>query len=84
MLLSQYADDIFLTLDGSEQSLDETLKCFNKFSPISGFGLKMNSSKTRAVWIGLKKYSDQVFCPDFKLLWSHANFKLLGMDFPLT
>lgn len=29
MLLSQYADDIFLTLDGREQSLDETLHCFN-------------------------------------------------------
>ena len=30
-LLSQYADDIFLTLDGSEKSLDESLTCFNKF-----------------------------------------------------
>lgn len=43
----------------------------------------MNSSKTKAIWIGSKKYSDQVICPDFKLLWSHSNFKLLGIEFSL-
>jgi hypothetical protein len=44
-LISQYADDTFLLLDGSELSLKETLKCFDKFHKVSG--LKMNTSKTK-------------------------------------
>jgi hypothetical protein len=27
----------------------------------------MNSSKTKAVWVGNKKYSDQIICPNMKL-----------------
>jgi hypothetical protein len=46
-------------------------------------GLKMNSSKTKAVWVGNKKYSDQIICPNMKLNWSHENFKVLGIDFSL-
>ena len=43
-LTSQYADDTFLLLDGSELSLKETLNCFHNFHKVSG--LKMNTSKT--------------------------------------
>ena len=43
----------------------------------------MNSSKTKAVWVGNKKYSDQIICPNMKLNWSHENFKVLGIDFSL-
>jgi hypothetical protein len=46
----------FLILDGSENSLREALECFESFNKVSG--LKMNSSKTKAVWVGNKKYSD--------------------------
>jgi hypothetical protein len=46
-------------------------------------GLKMNSSKAKAVWVGNKKYSDQIICPNMKLNWSHENFKVLGIDFSL-
>ena len=81
ILLSQYADDTFLTLDGSEKSLLETLSCFDSFFFLSG--LKMNPSKTRAIWIGSKKYSDHILCPNYNLLWSHSNFKLLGIEFSL-
>ena len=80
-LISQYADDTFLTLDGSEKSLQESLTCFEKFYHISG--LKMNATKTRAVWIGSKRYSDSVLCKNFNLLWSNCNFKLLGIRFSL-
>jgi hypothetical protein len=52
-LLSQYADDTFLILDGREISLKETLSCFESFNKASG--LKMNASKTKAVWVGNKK-----------------------------
>ena len=36
-----------------------------------------------AVWVGNKKYSDQIICPNMKLNWSHENFKVLGIDFSL-
>ena len=52
-LISQYADDTFLLLDGSELSLKETLNCFDKFHKVSG--LKMNTSKTKVVWVGNKR-----------------------------
>lgn len=80
-LISQYADDTFLMLDGSEFSLRESLKCFENFHAVSG--LKMNLSKTRAVWVGNRKYSDLVLCPEKNLSWSHSNFKLLGIEFSL-
>jgi hypothetical protein len=80
-LISQYADDTFLLLDGSEFSLKETLNCFDKFHKVSG--LKMNTSKTKVVWVGNKRYSDLILCPDFNLDWSYSNFKLLGIEFSL-
>lgn len=80
-LVSQYADDTFLTLDGTELSLRESLQTFELFYKISG--LKMNKSKTRAVWIGSKRYSTQILCQDQQLHWSHSNFKLLGINFSL-
>jgi hypothetical protein len=80
-LISQYADDTFLVLEGCETSLRETLICFENFNKASG--LKINTSKTRVVWVGNKRYSNQILCPDFKLNWSVSNFKLLGIDFSL-
>ena len=56
-LISQYADDTFLVLDGCETSLRETLICFENFYKASG--LKINTSKTRVVWVGNKRYSNQ-------------------------
>jgi hypothetical protein len=35
------------------------------------------------VWVGNKKYSDQIICSNMKLNWSHENFKVLGIDFSL-
>ena len=76
-LISQYADDTFLVLDGCVTSLI----CFKNFYKASD--LKINTSKTRVVWVGNKRYSNQILCPDFKLDWSVSNFKLLGIDFSL-
>ena len=80
-LISQYADDTFLILKRSETSLRESLICFENFYKASG--LKMNTSKTKVVWIGNKKYSNLILCPDVKLDWSSSNFKLLGIEFSL-
>ena len=73
-LISLYANHTFLILDHirSENSLKEALECFESFYKVSG--LKMNSSKTKVVWVGNKKYSDQIICPNMKLNWSHENF----------
>ena len=51
--ISQYADDTCLILDGSPQSLFTALDTIDFFSNLSG--LKINSSKTKIVWIGSKK-----------------------------
>ena len=48
--LSQYADDTTLILDGSEESLLESLKIIDYFGNISG--LRRNNKKTEALWIG--------------------------------
>jgi hypothetical protein len=80
-LISQYADDTFLVFDGCETSLRETLICFENFYKASG--LKINTSKTWVVWVGNKRSSNQILCPDFKLNWSVSNFKLLGIYFSL-
>ena len=80
-LISQYADDTFMILDGGEISLKETLNCFDSFHKLSG--LRMNNTKTRAVWIGDKKYSDHVICSDANMNWSCSNFRVLGLDFSL-
>ena len=80
-LLSQYADDTFLILDGREISLKETLSCFESFYQNSG--LKMNASKTKAVWVGNKKYSDLILCPESNLHWSHSTFYFWGFNFRL-
>ena len=48
--LSQYADDTQIFLDGSEMSLRKTLEKLNSFYIMSG--LKLNTEKTRAIWIG--------------------------------
>ena len=70
-----------MILGGRETSLRETLICFENFYKASS--LKLNTSKTRAVWVGNKRYSNQILCSDFKLNWSVSNFKILGIDFSL-
>ena len=51
--ISQYADDTSMFLDGSSESLNNTLCELEKFANISG--LKINFDKTQGVWIGSKK-----------------------------
>ena len=45
--LSQFADDTTVILDGSKESLNETLNTLTEFSQISG--LKINFDKTKIV-----------------------------------
>ena len=76
-LLSQFADDTTVLLDGTENSLNEALNILSKFAIASG--LKLNSTETRAVWIGSKKFSGETFNHRLKL--DQNDFIILGIKF---
>ena len=63
--LSQYTDDTTLILDGSENSFLEALKMIELFGNISG--LKLNNSKTEALWTGANAESDLKLRPEKNL-----------------
>lgn len=77
--LSQYADDTQIFLDGSEDSLRQTLNILDKFYLMSG--LKINVDKTRAVWIGSMSNSDRKLCKEVSLDWNQNPLKILGVIF---
>lgn len=76
-ILSQYADDVQFTLDGSEKSLNETLTTLEQFGKISG--LKMNTEKTRALWFGSKINCKMKLCSNWDLDWSQTPLRILGI-----
>lgn len=57
--ISQLADDTSIILDGSEESLLETISTLHRFSEMSG--LCINCSKTHTVWIDSQKYSNDTY-----------------------
>ena len=75
--LSQYADDTTLILDGSEESLLEALNLIESFGNISG--LKLNNSKTEAMWTGSNAESDRKLCPEKNFKWPKKKVKALGV-----
>ena len=82
-LISQYADDTTFTLNGSPETLYSTMTLLDYYSEISG--LKINYTKSRAIWIGCKKYSKDVYHHTrWKLDWGPNQFMLLGINFTLN
>ena len=77
--ITQYADDTTLFLDGSQDSLLAALNTLETFGTYSG--LKMNTEKTRVVWIGRKRHSKEKLV-DKGLLWGCTHFDLLGIKQP--
>ena len=77
--LSQFADDTTIILDGTERSFVEPMNILRLFANISG--LKVNSSKTRAVWIGSRKFCGETFNHRYKLDWNQTDFTILGIKF---
>ena len=65
--LSQYADDTTLILDGSEKSLSETLRILESFEKVSG--LRLNSKKTEALWIGSCAGKSEKLHPEKDFNW---------------
>ena len=80
--INQYADDTSLILDGSEHSLRHSLNLLDQYAKFSG--LKPNIEKTRCIWLGNKKYSEDRLCRDIPLIWSKEPFKFLGIIFSIN
>ncbi|MCU7951650.1 MAG: reverse transcriptase family protein, partial [gamma proteobacterium symbiont of Bathyaustriella thionipta] len=78
-MISQYADDTSIILDGTERSLNQALKELDTFAKISG--LNVNFDKTQLVWIGSEKYSTRAIKTKWKLCWGKTTFRLLGIQF---
>ena len=75
--LSQYADDTTLILDGSRESLLSFLAMLDDFSKISG--LRLNDTKTEALWIGASIGNDKILLSGKKLKWPKDKVKSLGL-----
>ena len=80
--LCQFADDTTLILDGSKNSLDAALNTIEVFGSVSG--LKMNTTKTKLVWIGKRKHSKDKLNMSSKLEWGTTTFRLLGIIFSVN
>ena len=78
-LVSQFADDTTILLDGTQNSLTGSLNTLEVFGTISG--LKMNTDKTKVIWIGSKKHSKDKLNTNYNLIWGEEEFDLLGITF---
>ncbi len=79
--IGQYADDTFLTLDGSRRSLQEALDTFAKFEMCSG--LRANVDKTLAVSLGSKVKEKANSCLNLNIKFV-TEFTLLGIKFSIN
>ena len=80
--LPQYADDTTFILDGSAQSLGSTMTVLDYYADISG--LKINYTKSKAIWIGSKTFSKHVYHHTrWKLEWGENLFTMLGINFTI-
>lgn len=73
--LGQYADDTTMILDGSQTLLERSFALRDSFGQLSG--LRVNCEKTEALWIGSKKGSNQIICPEKNLKWADGKVKFL-------
>ena len=72
--ITQFADDTTLFLDGSQLSLQHALNTIEIFGSFSG--LKINTSKTKLIWIGKKKHSGEKLNVQYQLDWNITQFQL--------
>ena len=77
--ITQFADDTTLMLNGTVGSLQAALNLLEVFGSISG--LKINSEKTKIIWIGCKKHSKEKLNVSLNLNWGETEFTLLGIKF---
>ena len=70
-LLSQFADNTFFLLDGTECSLRSSLKLLDSFFDICG--LRINCDKTKVIWLGSKNRCSVKLLPESRPQWIHDN-----------
>ena len=78
-LLSQFADDTTLCLDGTEKSFAEAVAVLVKFGQISG--LHINFDKSQVIWIGSRRNCNLKYMRDKNFVWDPGTFKILGFIF---
>ena len=71
-----------IILDGSYRSLEAALNVIEIFGNISG--LKMNTTKTKVIWIGDKRHSTDKLPVSYRLEWGTTTFNLLGILFSVN
>ena len=76
-LISQFADDTSIYLDGSRESFENVIKILAEFALCSG--LKINYDKSQVVWLGSQKGSGTVFLPHLKLKWNPTRLNVFGI-----
>ena len=81
VLLSQFADDTNICLDGTEKSFKEVINVLKSFAQISG--LKINHEKTNVIWFGSMKNSAIKYMRDENFCWNPGVFRILGIQFCL-
>ena len=78
-LLSQFADDTVLCLDGEESSFRAAIDTLDNFSRISG--LIINNDKTQIMWIGSRKNCNIKYMRDRNYTWDPGIIRILGINF---
>ena len=66
-------------LDGTLHSLQSVLNTLEIFGSLSG--LRMNTDKTKLIWIGHKKLVKEKLNISENLSWGETHFSLLGLEF---
>merc|ERR1712240_566635 len=81
-LLSLFADDTSIFLDGSDNSFRNTFQVLDMFSSMSG--LKINNDKTQIVWIGSSINCGIKYMTDRNFIWDPGTFQILGITFSVN
>ena len=78
-VISQFADDASLLLDGSKESFEACVFTVLEYAKYSG--LAMNFDKTKVVWFGCENPANITFLPHLPFEWNPKTFTILGVEF---
>ena len=78
--LIQFADDTQILLDGTQESLDESISMLESFEIISG--MKVNFDKSEIAKLGSSKH--EVYQLQKEVKFTDSSLKILGVDIPIT
>ena len=80
--ISQYGDDTALILNLTKESLLAALHVLETFGSMCG--LQINTDRTKLIWIGKKRNSNEKNEVGKPLTWGEATFNLLGVNFSVN